>query len=314
MNESLLWIEKYRPQTLGEFHGQEVIKKRIEALLKSGSLPHMMFAGPPGVGKSTLALIVARELFGDAWRENFLELNASDARGIDVIRNEVKDFARTKALSGGLKIIFLDECDALTREAQQALRRTMEMYASSTRFILSCNFSSKIIDPIMSRCAVFRFKPLEESELMKVIENVSANEKLKLDDAAKQALIKVSHGDVRRVQNVLQSCASVNKTVSKEMIFEIVAAAQPSDVRDILTLALRKDFIKARSKLLEVMVKQGISGLELVKQMSEEVWNTDVADAEKAKILEFCGDAEFRMVEGADEFLQLEAFLARLAR
>ncbi len=314
MNESLLWIEKYRPQTLVEFHGQEIIKKRIEALLKTGSLPHMMFAGPPGVGKSTLALIVARELFGESWRENFLELNASDARGIDVIRNEVKDFARTKALSGGLKIIFLDECDALTREAQQALRRTMEMYANSTRFILSCNFSSKIIDPIMSRCAVFRFKPLEEAELHKVIENVAQAEKLKIDDGAKAALVKVSHGDVRKVQNVLQSCASVNKTVSKEMIFEIVAAAQPSDVRDIITLALRKDFIKARSKLLEVMVKQGISGLELVKQLSEEVWNTDVPDVEKAKIIEFCGDAEFRMVEGADEFLQLEAFLARLAR
>lgn len=308
-----LWIEKYRPQTLEEFQGQPIIKERVSAMIAQGSIPHLLFAGPAGVGKSTLSLIVAKQLFGDSWRDNFLELNASDARGIDVIRNEVKNFARTKALTGSFKIIFLDECDALTREAQQALRRTMEMYASSTRFIMSCNFSSKIIDPIMSRCTVFRFKPLDDESLIQVINNVASAESLNVNDQAKEALIKVSRGDVRKVQNILQSCASINKNVSDSTIFEIVAAAHPDDIRQVVTLALQKDFIKSRSKLFDVMVKQGLSGLEVIKQIAEEVWNLDVGDEKKTKVLEKCGEAEFRMVEGADEFLQLEAFLAGLA-
>ncbi len=312
VEEHTLWIEKYRPQSLEEFSGQEIIKQRVKALIEQKSIPHLLFAGPAGVGKSTLALIIAKSLFGDEWRDNFLELNASDARGIDVIRNEVKSFARTKSLSGDFKIIFLDECDALTREAQQALRRTMEMYASSTRFIMSCNYVSKIIDPIMSRCTVFRFKPLDDVSLNVVIDRVAKLENLKIDAAARTALLKVSHGDVRKVQNVLQSCASVNKTVSSNTIFEIVAGAHPEEIHEIITLALKKEFIKSRSQLLKVMVSLGLSGLEVVKQISEEIWAMNIPDTQKAKLVEFCADAEFRMVEGADEFLQLEAFLARV--
>lgn len=312
VEEHTLWIEKYRPQSLEEFSGQEIIKQRVKALIEQKSIPHLLFAGPAGVGKSTLALIIAKSLFGDEWRDNFLELNASDARGIDVIRNEVKSFARTRSLHGDFKIIFLDECDALTREAQQALRRTMEMYASSTRFIMSCNYVSKIIDPIMSRCTVFRFKPLDDVSLNVVIDRVAKLENLKIDAAARTALLKVSHGDVRKVQNVLQSCASVNKTVSSNTIFEIVAGAHPEEIHEIITLALKKEFIKSRSQLLKVMVSLGLSGLEVVKQISEEIWAMNIPDAQKAKLVEFCADAEFRMVEGADEFLQLEAFLARV--
>lgn len=239
-------------------------------------------------------------------------LHNSDARGIDVIRNEVKSFARTRSLSGDFKIIFLDECDALTREAQQALRRTMEMYASSTRFIMSCNYVSKIIDPIMSRCTVFRFKPIDDESLKKVIDGVVSAEGLKLDDSARNALLKVSRGDVRKVQNVLQSCASLNKTVSSHMVFEIVAGAHPEEIREIISSALKKEFIKSRQQLQKVMVSFGLSGLEVIKQISEEIWALSIDDKIKAKLIEFCGDAEFRMVEGADEFLQLEAFLARV--
>ncbi len=314
MDESTLWIEKYRPQTLDEFHGQELIKKRVKAMLDQKSIPHLLFAGPSGVGKTSLSLIIAKSLFGESWRENFLDLNASDSRGIDVIRNEVKDFARTKALSGNLKIIHLDECDALTREAQQALRRTMEMYAHSTRFLLSANYSTKIIDPIQSRCTVFRFKPLENIELSAIIDKIAVREKLKIQPDAKEALLKIAHGDVRKAENILQSCASINHHISRESIFEIVAAAQPEDIRLIVTLALQKEFIKSRAKLLEVMLKQGLSGLDVIKHISEEVWNLNVPDEVKVTILERCGEVEFRMVEGADEFLQLESFLAGLSR
>ena len=168
-----IWTEKYRPKEFSEIKGQKEIVKRVKAFVEQKNMPHQMYAGPAGVGKSTLALVVAKKLFGDQWHQNLLELNASDERGIDIVRVKVKDFARTKAIGDvPFKIIFLDECDALTREAQQALRRTMENYTSTCRFILSCNYSSKIIDPIQSRCAVFRFKPLDKEDQHEIVERI----------------------------------------------------------------------------------------------------------------------------------------------
>jgi len=153
-----MWTEKFRPDNFSDIKGQKDIVKRIKAFVEQKNMPHLLFAGPAGVGKTTLSLVVVKQLYKDMWRENFLELNASDERGIDVVRVKVKEFARTKSIGNvPFKIIYLDECDALTKEAQQALRRTMENYTQTCRFILSCNYSSKIIEPIQSRCAVFRF-------------------------------------------------------------------------------------------------------------------------------------------------------------
>ena len=172
-----IWTEKYRPSKFSELVGQDNTAKRVEALTNSMNIPHMLFAGPAGTGKSTLALIVVKELYGENWKENYLELNASDERGIQVVRDKVKNFARTKSLGNiPFKIIFLDEADALTPEAQQALRRTMENYSATCRFILSCNYSSKIIDPIQSRCAIFRFKLLEKKDIERVIIKIAEQE------------------------------------------------------------------------------------------------------------------------------------------
>src|SRR3989344_4121467 len=162
---SNLFIEKYRPLDFKEVHGQDVIIERVKSMVENKNIPHMLFSGPPGTGKTTTALIIAKTLFKDNWKENFLETNASSDRGIDTIRNQVKDFAKTKSMEGDIpKIIFLDEADALTRDAQNALRRTMEQFSDNCRFILSCNYSSKIIEPIQSRCAIFRFKPLAKED------------------------------------------------------------------------------------------------------------------------------------------------------
>jgi len=181
--ESTIWTEKYRPKEFSEIKGQKEIVNRIKAFVDLKNMPHLLFAGPAGVGKSTIALVIAKKLFEESWHQNFLELNASDERGIDIIRNKVKDFARTKAIGDvPFKIIFLDECDALTREAQQSLRRTMENYTTTCRFILSCNYSSKIIDPIQSRCAMFRFKPLDKKEIYSIIEKIEKYEKIKIND------------------------------------------------------------------------------------------------------------------------------------
>ncbi|MBS3125237.1 AAA family ATPase, partial [Candidatus Woesearchaeota archaeon] len=178
MEESTsIWTEKYRPKTFVDIKGQDEIVAKLSAFVKQRNIPHLLFAGPPGVGKSTIALVLARSFFGENYRDNFLELNSSDERGIDVVRNKVKDFARTKALGDvPFKIIFLDECDALTKEAQQALRRTMENYTSSCRFVLAANYSSKILDPIQSRCAVFRFRPLPKEKVYELIDHVIKGE------------------------------------------------------------------------------------------------------------------------------------------
>ena len=313
-NESVIWTEKYRPKDFSQVKGQQEIVDRAKAFVESRNMPHLMFSGPAGTGKSTLSLIIVKKLFGNDWRNNYLELNASDERGIDVIRQKVKNFARTKALAEvPFKIIFLDEADALTREAQQALRRTMENFTSNCRFILSCNFSSKIIEPIQSRCAVFRFKPLEKTEISSIIREISKIEGLNVDDKAVERLYDISEGDCRRIINVLQSIAAVKKDITEENIYEIVSTTRPADIQLILDLAIAGNFIQAREKLLEVMLKQSLAGLDIIKGIQKEVWKINIDDKSKIKVIEKCGEIEFRLVEGADEFIQLESFLATLA-
>ncbi len=312
VDDLVIWTEKYRPRSFSEVKGQSEIVKRVEAFVKQKNMPHLLFAGPAGVGKTTLSLVVARELFGDSWRENFLELNASDERGIDVIRNKVKDFARTKALGDvPFKIIYLDECDALTKEAQQALRRTMENYTHTCRFILSCNYSSKIIDPIQSRCTVFRFKPLSESEINDIIDRITKSEGLKVSDSARKALFEVSGGDVRRLENILQACAAISKDVSDDLVFSISSYAKPQEVSSIISFCVKQNFVDAKKQLLNVMLNYGLAGLDVVKQLQQALWSVDgLSDSQRLAMSVACGEAEFRMVEGADEFVQLESLIA----
>jgi len=308
---SEIWTEKYRPREFSDLKGQEEIVKRAEAFVASKNMPHLMFAGPAGTGKSSLSLIIVKKLFGSSWHDNYLELNASDERGIDVVRQKVKDFARTKAIADvPFKIIFLDEADALTKEAQHALRRTMENYTSTCRFILSCNFSSKIIDPIQSRCTVFRFKLLNKNDIQSIIESVAKKEGLVIDDKAIEALYSTSEGDCRRIINLLQSSSSVNKKISSDLIYNIVSAANPQDIRSIIESALNGNFLAAREKLLDVMLKQSLSGIDIIKAMQKEVWNLPIDGIVKVKLIEKIGEVEFRLVEGSDEYVQLESLLA----
>ena len=291
--------------------GQQEIIKRVKSLVQALNIPHLLFAGPAGIGKSTLALIIVRELFKDKWRENYLELNASDERGIDVVRQKVKDFARTKPIEDlPFKVIFLDEADALTNEAQNALRRTMENYSGTCRFILSCNYSSRIIDPIQSRCVVFRFKFLEKKDIIKVIKTIGEKEKLKLADDALDLLYETSEGDCRRAINLLQATASISPDINYEMIRMIASTAKPKDVKVVLDYALAGDFINARNKLLDVMLKESISGVDIIKSIQKEIWNLQIEPEIKVRLTEKTGEVEFRMIEGSDEFVQLQSLLA----
>lgn len=309
-----MWAEKYRPSDFDDIIGQEEIVKRIRAFVKHQNLPHLMFAGPPGVGKTSTAIVIAKQLYGENWRQNLIELNASDERGIDVIRTKVKDFARTKALGNvPFKICILDESDSLTREAQQALRRTMENYTSTCRFVLLANYPSKIIEPIQSRCAVFRFKPLSEGEIGMIADKIATAEKLTIDTKAKKALVAVSEGDCRKLENVLQSCAVMSDKITEELIYSAAGVATPKEIKEVITLSFSNSFQKARDKLLETMLAHGLSGLDVIKQLQKEILESSIEPQKKLMLIEKCGEIEFRMSEGADEFVQLEALLSQIA-
>lgn len=307
-----IWTEKYRPKKFSEIVGQEEVVRRLESFVKNKTLPHCLFAGPAGVGKTTAALVIAYELFGESWHQNFLELNASDERGIDTIRTKVKDFARTVPLGHGFKIIYLDEADALTREAQQALRRMMEKFAAITRFILACNYISKIILPIQSRTAIFKFKTIDEKSMRKFLERISRNEKLKLDEESYSIIYHISEGDMRRAINILQSAASIKNSITSDVIYSISSNPNPEHIRKMLELAINKKFLESRKILISLLRDEGLSGEDIIKEIHNQVLNLNIEDIRKARILSILGDYEFRISEGCNPRVQLESFLAQI--
>ena len=239
-----IWIEKYRPKKLSDIAGQKHIIERLQAYVKTKNVPHLIFAGPAGTGKTTSALALSKELYGDTWKQNFNELNASDERGIGIIRGKIKDFARTAPMGQNpFKIIFLDEADSLTIDAQAALRRTIERYTHICRFILSVNYSSKIIEPIQSRCTVFRFSPLLPEDIKKYMRKIASNENIEITKDGLDTIIFVAQGDLRKAINVLQVGASLNKKITADLLYETSATVNPSDIQRLITTALSGDFM-----------------------------------------------------------------------
>lgn len=310
----LPWIEKYRPHNLKDVIGQKLIVERLMSFVEKGNFPSMIFAGSAGIGKTTCAIAMANDLYGEELTSAFKELNASDTRGIDVIRGEVKEFAKTRSMGNvPVKIIFLDEADSLTGDAQHALRRTMEKYSRETRFILSANYASKIIDPIQSRCVVFRFKPLDEQNMKDYIARIVKGEGLEIDDKAIEALIYVGDGDGRKLTNILQSSAMQNPKVTADSVYEVASKARPKEIIKMLNSAVAGEFEPARDELDNLMLKQGMSAEDILTQCYREVQNLNIEEKLKLRLVVEIGECNFRIVEGSNERIQLEAMLAQLA-
>jgi replication factor C small subunit len=313
MDEShTIWIEKYRPVTLAEIVGQDEIVERLQSYVKAGSLPHLLFTGSAGVGKTTAAVALAREFFGESWNLNFREMNASDERGIDVVRNQIKQFARTSPLGGAeFKILFLDEADALTPDAQAALRRTMESYAQTCRFILSCNYSSKIIDPIQSRCAIYRFRPLDKNAIAAEINRIALKENLNVNDEAIDAISYIAQGDMRKAINALQGAAILSREITRDMIYAITSTARPDEIEELLSLSLSGDFEGAGTVLSRLLHDRGIAPNELINQCYRAIIRKPMDESLRVALIDQLGITDFRLSEGASSDLQMDALIAQ---
>ena len=312
-----VWVEKYRPTTLKAIVGQEAVVPLLTAFAARRSLPHLMFAGPPGTGKTTAALCLAKDLYGDEWRQSFLELNASDERGIETVRTTIKGYARTSAMgSVGFKLLFLDEADNLTQEAQASLRRLMERYSAGCRFVLSCNYASKIIEPIQSRCAVFRFRTLTVDQMRARILWIAGQEGKVLEPAAVELILTAADGDMRRATNILQLASSYANPVTETAVKEVATTPLRKEIDALLTAAVAADFTTARRELYRLFAERGASGDDILRAIHTylpDLPDKMVSPEEKIRLLEYLGEVDFRLAQGAGERIQLEAVLARLA-
>ena len=318
--EALMWVEKYRPKNLSEVVDLRDIVESLKAFMKNPkTMPHLMFAGIPGTGKTTLALCIAHELFGANWKNFTLELNASDERGIDTVRERIKDFSRYSR--GGFEnvpfsLVVLDECDQMTGPAQTALRRIMETSSRTSRFILICNQSSKIIEPIQSRCAIFRFSRLDKQAMKEHLQCIAKKENVNLTPEAAERIVEYSEGDLRHAMNALQTASAYKDGfVDEKIVSQVIGEASPMQVQQMIRKALFGDFMDARKKMYDLMGSYGFSGSEIIRQIQREIFKmSDLTPEQKAEISNLIGEYDYRLTQGANSDIQLSALLAQFGK
>jgi replication factor C small subunit len=309
-----MWVEKYRPLKISDLVNQKEIVGSLGSLLKNVTeMPHLLFSGSAGVGKTTLAMCISREILGDNWRNYTLELNASDERGINMVRERVKKFSRFAGLDANIpfKIIILDEADEMTSDAQTALRRIIEDTAKHCRFILIANNISKIIEPIQSRCAVFKFTRISEKEVITHLKEIAKKEKLKADDDGLKAIFDYSEGDLRHAINIMQAAASLGN-ITEESVKGAAGLTKTKDVDEVLKMSLAGKTIDARNKMIELIKVYGMSESDFLKYLNEAIYKSKVANL--VEISEAIAKYDYRILSGANPEIQLSALLAELSK
>eukprot|EP01133_Synstelium_polycarpum_P017512 gene17512-20892_t len=313
---SQLLLNLGRPKTVDEVAHQDEVVKALKKSLETGNLPHLLFYGPPGTGKTSTILAIAMDLYGPAMmKDRVLELNASDERGIDIVRTKIKNFAsfsvNQSLMQNGqqgacFKLIILDEADSMTHDAQAALRRTIESTSKTTRFCLLCNYITKIIEPLASRCAKFRFKPLDNSTMMDRLRSISLQERVKVDDAVLNAIHKVSEGDMRKAITYLQSSHRFyGASLSEDSIYNISGTVPPKLIDQFLTVCRSNSFDKLQT-FVQQLIAQGYPASQVISQMFDHVVVAgNITNKQKGMITMKIGEIDRRLVDGSEEFIQL---------
>eukprot|EP01038_Epipyxis_sp_PR26KG_P009764 gene9764-13135_t len=307
---NLPWVEKYRPKSLDELIAHEEIIQILNKLIDNNKLPHLLFHGPPGTGKTSTIIACAKKMYGEKYSSMTLELNASDDRGIDVVRNQIKEFAGTmKLFSSGVKLIILDEADAMTSDAQAALRRVIEKYTSNTRFCMICNYVNKIIPALQSRCTRFRFAPLKPDQIRSRLNGVILSERVNATNEGKQAILELACGDLRRVLNLLQSTHMAYPEVNQDTVYLTAGAAMPKIIETILLSLMNEPFAEAYNSLLKIITDFGYAVCDIVTELSLRLSMLDIPNPVMAYIMDKLSTIEFRLSHGVSEKLQIGALV-----
>ena len=311
-----MWAEKYRPQTLDEIVNQRDIVNRLKTFVTEKNVPHLLLVGPAGVGKTTSILALAQDLYGSGYRNYVLELNASDERGINVIRDKVKNYARTAAIASpvSFKIIIMDEADHLTGDAQHALRRTMEVYTKTARFCLIGNYSENIIDPIQSRCSIFRYGSLDEEDIRDRLTLIAEKENLQLVDEGLDALFQASGGDLRKAINMLQAASANREIVDDISVYSLLGSIRPDRVQTMIQLALDGKFLESREALRDILINQGLAPEDIIRITYREVMrHKSLTEQTKVRLSDIIGEVDYRLTQGSRPEIQLSTLLGHIS-